>query len=146
MEFSESSSESESERPNRSYHTYIDKLLKNSVSRDRIPIVDPGEVDSPGVEEEDVSEVEEQILFEGPDNLESDNHSETGSESDSIAESVKVSDERQRMRQDTADCTNQRSGSKRRIKPVIKLTYDEPGKAKDHPITIVHRGIIIKVG
>lgn len=140
LEFSESSSESESERPNRPYHAYIDKLLKNSVSRDRTTTVHPGEVDIQSVEEEDVSEVE------GPDDLCSDSHSEKGSESDSIPEPVNVSDERQMIRQDSADCTNQRSSGKRRIKPVIKLTYDEPGKAKDHPITIVHRGIIIKVG
>ena len=35
---------------------------------------------------------------------------------------------------------------KRRVKPVIRLTYDQPGRAKDEPITIVHRGIIIKIG
>ena len=36
--------------------------------------------------------------------------------------------------------------AKRRVKPVVKLTYDEPGKAKDQPITIVHRGVTIKIG
>lgn len=35
---------------------------------------------------------------------------------------------------------------KRRVRPVIRLTYDKPGVAKDQPITIVHRGIIIKIG
>lgn len=38
------------------------------------------------------------------------------------------------------------SRSKRHVKPVIRLTYDEPGKASDKPITIVHKGIIIKLG
>lgn len=35
---------------------------------------------------------------------------------------------------------------KRQIKPVVRLTYDEPGKAKDQPITIVHRGVVITIG
>ena len=36
---------------------------------------------------------------------------------------------------------------KRQIKPVLRLTYDEPGKASEQPRTIiVHRGIIIKLG
>lgn len=39
-----------------------------------------------------------------------------------------------------------RPSSKRHVKPVIRLTYDEPGKARDQPITIVHKGIIIKLG
>lgn len=34
---------------------------------------------------------------------------------------------------------------KRRVKPVIRLTYDRLGRANDQPITIVHRGIIIKI-
>lgn len=39
-----------------------------------------------------------------------------------------------------------RTSSKRQVKPVIRLTYDEPGKARDQPITIVHKGVIIKLG
>lgn len=34
---------------------------------------------------------------------------------------------------------------KRRVKPVVRLTYDRLGRANDQPITIVHRGIIIKI-
>ncbi|KAK7909563.1 hypothetical protein WMY93_014247 [Mugilogobius chulae] len=36
--------------------------------------------------------------------------------------------------------------SKRQVKPVVRLTYDEPGKAKDQPITIIHKGIVITIG
>uniref|UniRef100_A0A3P9IZE6 Uncharacterized protein n=1 Tax=Oryzias latipes TaxID=8090 RepID=A0A3P9IZE6_ORYLA len=36
--------------------------------------------------------------------------------------------------------------SKRTIKPVVRLTYDEPGKARDQPITIIHRGVVITIG
>ncbi|KAL1264128.1 hypothetical protein QQF64_004483 [Cirrhinus molitorella] len=33
---------------------------------------------------------------------------------------------------------------KRRVKPVVKLTYDAPGRSRDQPLTIVHRGVIIQ--
>ncbi len=35
---------------------------------------------------------------------------------------------------------------KRTVKPTIRLTYDEPGRSRDEPLTIVHRGIVIKIG
>ena len=35
---------------------------------------------------------------------------------------------------------------KRTVKPTVRLTYDEPGRSKDQPLTIVHRGIVIKIG
>lgn len=54
--------------------------------------------------------------------------------------------ERQRLVSKTVMPPSQRSRSKRIIKPVIRLTYDELGKCSDHPIEIVHRGVIIKLG
>lgn len=33
---------------------------------------------------------------------------------------------------------------KRQVKPVVRLTYDEPGRSRDQPLTIVHRGITIR--
>ncbi len=35
--------------------------------------------------------------------------------------------------------------TQRKVKPVIRLSYDEPGKPTDRPITIVHRGMIIQI-
>lgn len=35
---------------------------------------------------------------------------------------------------------------KRRVKPVVKLTYDKPGSSRNETITIIHGGIIIKIG
>lgn len=35
---------------------------------------------------------------------------------------------------------------KRMAKPPIRLAYDEPGKSRDQPLTIVHRGIVITIG
>lgn len=34
---------------------------------------------------------------------------------------------------------------KRLVKPVVRLAYDELGKASDRPITIVHRGVTIRI-
>ncbi|KAL7824975.1 hypothetical protein SRHO_G00342600 [Serrasalmus rhombeus] len=33
---------------------------------------------------------------------------------------------------------------KRQVKPIIRLTYDEPGKSRGQPLTIVHRGVVIR--
>ncbi|XP_051973265.1 paraneoplastic antigen Ma1 homolog [Xyrauchen texanus] len=38
------------------------------------------------------------------------------------------------------------SNREEKIKPVLRLTYDEPGKASEQPITIVHRGVTITIG
>ena len=35
---------------------------------------------------------------------------------------------------------------KRSLKPVMRFTYDKPGKASEEPLTIVHRGVVIKIG
>ncbi|KAL1274397.1 hypothetical protein QQF64_027211 [Cirrhinus molitorella] len=55
-DLSESSSESESERPNRLYGAYIDKLLENSVSQKKTPTLSPDKRDVQS--EEDISEGE----------------------------------------------------------------------------------------
>ncbi|KAL2093139.1 hypothetical protein ACEWY4_010451 [Coilia grayii] len=34
---------------------------------------------------------------------------------------------------------------KRQIKPVTRLTYDEPGKQVDRPLTVVHRGMVVNI-
>ncbi|XP_049329329.1 uncharacterized protein LOC111193656 [Astyanax mexicanus] len=33
---------------------------------------------------------------------------------------------------------------KRQVKPIIRLTYDERGRSRDQPLTIVHRGVVIR--
>ncbi|KAL6481950.1 hypothetical protein MHYP_G00100300 [Metynnis hypsauchen] len=35
--------------------------------------------------------------------------------------------------------------SKREPKPIIRLTYDEPGKSSDQMLTIIHRGMVIQI-
>lgn len=53
--------------------------------------------------------------------------------------------------QPPSSCSNMQvtpkpSRPKRSLKPVVRFTYDELGKGKDQPITIVHRGVTIKIG
>lgn len=35
--------------------------------------------------------------------------------------------------------------AKRKVKPVLRLSYDEPGKSTDRPVTISYRGMIIQI-
>lgn len=35
---------------------------------------------------------------------------------------------------------------KRSRKPVMRLTYDKPGRASEEPLSIVHGGVVIKIG
>lgn len=146
VDLTESSSESEGERPNCMYRHYMDKLLENSVSHENPPTSSPDERDFQSVEEEDVSAGESLILSDGPVEEQGDNDSEDGSKNGNEIGLESIPGKRQELLQPQTVSPLQRSGSKRKVKPVIRLTYDEPGKAKDHPITIVHRGIVIKVG
>ena len=66
--------------------------------------------------------------------------SETGSGSDQEEE---VTDDQNRK---VITKPEPRPRSKRTAKPTIRLTYDEPGRSRDQPLTIVHRGIVIKIG
>lgn len=146
MDLTESSSESEGERPNCRYRHYMDKLLENSVSHENPPTSSPDKRDFQSVEEEDVSAGESLILSDGLVDEQGDNDSEDGSKNGNEIGLESIPGKRRELLQPQTVSPLQRSGSKRKVKPVIRLTYDEPGKAKDHPITIVHRGIVIKVG
>lgn len=144
-ELSESSSESEGVRPDRHFRACIDHLLQNRVSRERSFSLSPEELDDQSLDDNESSVETDQISLDCPDEETGDSSSEAMSEREE-ADHVIIHDERQRSKEKPAVCPTPRASNKRRIKPVIKLTYDEPCKAKDHPITIVRRGIVIKVG
>lgn len=61
--------------------------------------------------------------------------SETGSESDQEEDQNRV-----------VIGPEPRIRPKRTAKPTIRLTYDEPDKSRDQPLTIVPRCIVIKIG
>lgn len=62
--------------------------------------------------------------------------SEAGSESEE-----EVSEVQEDRRQPSSE-----PRPKRAVRPAIRLTYNESGKFRDEPLTIVHRGIVIKIG
>lgn len=86
-----------------------------------------------------------------------DSHSEGGNspvdhgpdialETDSEPEPNSSEDEQPQSSCSNVHVTPKSTRPKRSLKPVMRLTYDEPGKAKEQPITIVHRGVTIKIG
>lgn len=157
-EVTESSLEVESDRPGRSNRDYLDSLLRRKVTV---------------MEREHVSSDEEIVRDIGPQH--SDHEGETGgddlgtqaetdwddpgSQGETESEVPDFESEREISRNlvrtprakpsfNAKPCRElrQRTTEKRRIKPALRLTCDEPGKASEQPITIVHRGIIIKLG
>lgn len=99
---------------------------------------------------------EEELLNGGDQELDqdSDTESETGSEQEDLGEGEDQNTETTGSKS-KADNDNVSEGRqdrksescpKRTVKPVVRLTYDEPGKARDQPITIIHRGVVIKIG
>lgn len=89
---------------------------------------DPEEVDDNCEPESEDEECDPKVALEET--------SEAGSESEE-----EVSEVQEDKKQPSSE-----PRPKRNVKPAIRLTYDEPGKSRDEPLTIVHRGIVIKIG
>ncbi|XP_029968702.1 uncharacterized protein LOC115403829 [Salarias fasciatus] len=150
---SDSSSDSDYYRPARTFY----KLRETPMYRPTVPVseVMQEEVDIPLSEESSDDDVEEgPSLNVAPesdgDHEEAEQESSEESESDtnenqddSVDRSAKEVDANEAQEQ-LVDHTETRS--KRTVKPVVRLTYDEPGKARDQSITIIHRGVVIKIG
>ncbi|XP_035809415.2 uncharacterized protein LOC118471094 [Amphiprion ocellaris] len=134
---SDSSVDCRVQRPHRTYKTYLDRFLQKRARRDGLDSNDeePAPVREEYVEEERDSQGEDEDQEQG-----SDAGEETGPESETASEGEPVSG------LDVRDISEPQVRPKRRVKPVVRLTYDEPGKARDQPITIVHRGIVIRIG
>lgn len=130
------SSESEYERAGVPYQAYMPRWLQSRMTRDRSLTYSVGEPESHSEEQNDSDPVEEECIDE---NVCAESESEFEPDTVNMSES-------QRLGSKVVMPPSQRSRSKRLIKPVIRLTYDEPGKCSDHPIEIVHRGVIIKLG
>lgn len=152
MQDSDSSSEFEFYRPARPNFT----LLKDLVYRDTagpsavVQEDDTASQQSDQNPEGDTSE--EEPLHEGDQESEQESTSESDSEPEQVDskqdESQTIESQTHFREPDTV--SDSESGletrPKRKVKPVVRLTYDEPGKAKDQPITIIHRGVVIKIG
>lgn len=96
---------------------------------------------------------ERDMFREDTDSEEGNLLPEKVSESDgsSSANSSVVNAESQQSSSDEEEESSESSESepvreKRKVKPLVKLTYDEPGRSRDQPLTIVHRGVIIQIG
>lgn len=150
-EMSESSTEYEGYGPRRSYRAELDELL--NTHRDRVVLVDP----TSGPESEQFSDHE--MVAEGDDIRDIEIAAEEMTR-DEITDNYILETDPTVSSEPPIDSngegTVESRGNtlpsrlepieKRRVRPVIRLTYDKPGIAKDQPITIVHRGIIITIG
>lgn len=147
-ETSESSNEYEGCGPRRSYRTELDELLNRHC--DTLERADPlsgpesehfsdCEIDAERGEIVDIELATEEMTRHDivDNNVETDPPVESHIDSDAEG-TVEGSENLLLSRSEPVE--------KRRVRPVIRLTYDKPGVAKDQPITIVHRGIIIKIG
>lgn len=82
------------------------------------------------------------------ENLLEDHALDSVQEPETVSEPESVSsedDDRQQSHSSNRKLTPKPARPKRSVKSVVRLTYDEPGKAKDQPLTIVHRGVTIKI-
>lgn len=143
-EVTDSSSDVESDRPRRNYRDCIDSLLKRQYATVEREFVSSEEDVGRDVSPERSADEGET----GRDDPES--QVETDESSDSEVEvsrgPVRATKTKPSSRHKPDRVLRPRSTEKRQVKPVLRLTYDEPGKASEQPITIIHRGIIIKLG
>ena len=144
-EMTDSSSDVECGQSRRPYREYLESLLKRREVSDRVSVsseyeeaIDPSPVQS-------AKELEADREDEGA-NLDSDSYdSETALDARRhvvMAPKEKLSSKTSKVNR----VLRPRITEKRQVKPVLRLTYDEPGKASEQPLTIVHRGIITKLG
>ncbi|KAL6462538.1 hypothetical protein MHYP_G00289600 [Metynnis hypsauchen] len=92
-----------------------------------------------GLQEGNVEDIQDVVL----------GHDESQEENE-VPETFPVQDQENRVHEPLNSRAPTEIGSikreKRQVKPVLRLTYDEFGKSTDQPLTIVHRGVVIKIG
>lgn len=135
----ESSSESESdlEYPQRqSYRTYLEEIWSGHSTNE----VQTNASDSPSESESSSSsEPETPPMREDPPRRLPD----TESEPEPVSSDP---DHRKQSSSIKIGTPPKQSRPKRSHKPVMRLTYDKLGKTHEEPLTIVHRGVVIKIG
>ncbi|KAM3592123.1 uncharacterized protein V6R79_013110 [Siganus canaliculatus] len=116
---SDSSSEYCVQRPHRTYKTYLERLLQERAAMN----VPDSEEEGPALVREEYVEEERNGQEEDEDQRQgSDAEEETGSESGSDSDGEPVSEP------DVAEIPEPRVRPKRRVQPVVRLTYDGLGK------------------
>ncbi|XP_063075269.1 uncharacterized protein LOC134465509 [Engraulis encrasicolus] len=100
----------------------------HSSSHDNEPEMEP--VDCPEVEKDGGEEPDAECHSENGQDSVQDGTSSDSDQDDELGEAIP---------------NNTEPRPKRTIKPTIRLTYDKLGRSKDQPLTILHRGIVIKI-
>lgn len=117
-------------RPDRRFGRFVEEILQR---RERHSVDGPEYLDAISQPEEHHSEEDNLPEHPGPD---------VAPETDPEPEPITSEDECR----SPVHVTPKLKRPKRTLKPVMRLTYDEPGKSKDQPITIVHGDVTIKIG
>ncbi|KAI5616885.1 hypothetical protein C0J50_23556 [Silurus asotus] len=155
-QFTDSSSDVEwSYGPGKPYSTYLKEILTKQQTQERVTAGQSNLIqdDSDSSQQSDGNPAEDSLSEENSSEEEHYSMREEDGDQDSVPEdeSDPESDnpchnEHPEIITKTDVISKSKNRPKRVVKPVIRLTYDEPGQAKDQPLTIVHRGVIIKIG
>lgn len=131
--------------------TYQRELFRRRLDAERDPVVVQEEANIPverDTDDQSMSDVddvgsehESRRDQESEPEIDPEEISDSETESEQEQEIVDVSPEHRDNPRVRAEAR-----PKRAVKPTIRLTYDEPGRSRDEPLTIVHRGIVIKIG
>lgn len=137
------------------YSTYLEEILTKEQTKERVSTgqSDLIQDDSDSSQQSDGNHAEDSLSEGNSSEEECHSMREEDGDQDSIPEEESdpesdnpCHDEHPEIITKTDVTSKSENRPKRVVKPVIRLTYDEPGKAKDQPLTIVHRGVIIKIG
>ncbi|XP_058494566.1 uncharacterized protein LOC131465683 [Solea solea] len=151
QEFTDSSSEGEYYGPQKPYSTYLEEILKKErgIAGQSNLIQNDGDVSQQSDGDPAEDDLLEEESEEGEHNSVGEEDGDEGSvpeeESDPESDNPCHDECPETVTKAKVICKPEIS-QKRIVKPVIRLTYDEPGKAKDQPLTIVHRGVVIQIG
>lgn len=132
-EWSSEYSDFEYVRPKRTYRTDLERLLRERSGT----MKDDAEMRRSNMAMED------EILEDDHGKEEQERDDARGPDSESESD---TSDDSRQEPSPPCKKTPTPPRPRRMVKPVVKLTYDQPGKSRDQPLTIVHRGITIHIG
>ncbi|KAK2815560.1 hypothetical protein Q5P01_026027 [Channa striata] len=153
---SDTSSDSDYYRPRRRYATHSGSRDPNTSSHlelsgesEREVIALPQSDESHGEDGSEVEPLDEQEL-ELSQELDAEDESYPDQRASEMAKDpvCKQATRRTKSPRTTDGGRSREIGSrpKRAVKPVVRQTYDEPGKSKDQLISIIHGGVVIKIG
>ncbi|CAI5678658.1 unnamed protein product [Oreochromis niloticus] len=135
------SSDVEYERSHAWYRDCVEKVLREESFSDDSPLASEDDTQAVFLSEGNANESQEEA-----NDIDDVENTDTESEVEKERTLSKRSRRRRSIGEEGSRCLRSGTTGKRRIKPVLRLSYDEPGKASDQPITIVHRGVVIKLG